>query len=43
MTCDICGSEMEAWYDGDYPTIWKCTKCGHLEVDECSEEGETRS
>jgi len=34
MTCEMCGTEMKPLFNGDYPTIWKCPNCGHLQVEE---------
>jgi hypothetical protein len=32
MLCEICGFKTKPYYDGDYPVIYKCLKCGHLEL-----------
>jgi DNA-directed RNA polymerase subunit M/transcription elongation factor TFIIS len=43
MVCENCGTVMTPLFNGDFPTIWKCPNCGHLEVEEEGDVQETEA
>jgi tRNA(Ile2) C34 agmatinyltransferase TiaS len=40
--CERCGTEMEPQFNGDFPIVYKCPKCGHLCPEEDSDYDNSR-